>query len=155
MRTVGSRHGADGPAAYKTTVIPIEKSLLFRTNISKGNPEGQSACCVRPTAPGTSRSAWRSSRPSVSSVTWLVCRWQGACGVPEGAKKGTKQAKTVDAFRKMVRGVRRDENEGLVLPSPVRPGHQAAALRLRADEPLAGSGSSTPTRSSSATSSAS
>jgi hypothetical protein len=55
------------------------------------------------------------------------------------AKPGTKQAKTVDAFRKMVRGVRRDENEGLVLPIPVRPGHQAAALRLRADEFLWGS----------------
>ena len=30
------------PPRYQTTVIPIEKSLLFRTSISKGNPEGQS-----------------------------------------------------------------------------------------------------------------
>ena len=33
------------------------------------------------------------------------------------AQPGTEQAKTVEAFKKMVRGVRRDENEGLVLPA--------------------------------------
>jgi hypothetical protein len=30
------------PPRYQTTVIPIEKSLLFRTSIAKGNPEGVS-----------------------------------------------------------------------------------------------------------------
>ena len=37
------------------------------------------------------------------------------------AAKGTPQAKTVEAFKKMVRGVRRDENEGLVLPTQYDP----------------------------------
>ena len=57
----------------------------------------------------------------MSSATWP--------GMPVGkvpadyltAAKGTPQAKTVDAFKKMVRGVRRDENEGLVLPTQYDP----------------------------------
>lgn len=37
------------------------------------------------------------------------------------AKQGTIQAQTRDAFRKMVRGVRRDENEGILIPSDTDP----------------------------------
>ena len=35
------------PPRYQTTVIPIEKSILFRTSIAKGNPEGVSAAPYR------------------------------------------------------------------------------------------------------------
>ena len=107
------------PPRYQTTVIPIEKSVLFRTSIAKGNPEGVSLLRT-PTAPGTSRSGWRSSRRSASSATWPgMPVGKVPCRVPDGQAKGTPQDKTVEAFRKMVRGVRRDENEGLVLPTAV------------------------------------
>jgi hypothetical protein len=62
------------PPYYQSVLIPIEKSLLFRFSSVKGNPEGVSMLRT-PTGPGSSRSAWRSSRPSVSSVTSRVCPW--------------------------------------------------------------------------------
>ena len=104
------------PPRYQTTVIPIEKSLLFRTSIAKGNPEGMSLL----------RSSYRSwyFKKRLEEFEAIGVE-RDLAGMPVGkvpadyltAAKGTPQAKTVDAFRKMVRGVRRDENEGLVLPS--------------------------------------
>jgi hypothetical protein len=103
------------PPRYQTTVIPIEKSILFRTAIAKGNPEGYSLLrnAYRP---------WYFKKRLEEFEAIGVER--DLAGMPVGkvpadyltAQKGTPQAKTVDAFRKMVRGVRRDENEGLVLP---------------------------------------
>jgi hypothetical protein len=108
------------PPHYKTAVIPIEKSLLFRTNLSKGNPEGQSLL----------RTAYRSwyFKKRLEEFEAIGVE-RDLAGMPVArvpaeylnAKKGTKQAQTVDAFRKMVRGVRRDENEGLVLPTQYDP----------------------------------
>ena len=108
------------PPRYQTTVIPIEKSLLFRTSIAKGNPEGQSLL----------RTAYRSwyFKKRLEEFEAIGVE-RDLAGMPVGrvpadyltAKKGTPQAKTVDAFRKMVRGVRRDENEGLVLPTQYDP----------------------------------
>jgi len=108
------------PPRYATTVIPIEKSLLFRTSIAKGNPEGQSLL-------RTAYRAWYFKKRLEEFEAIGVER--DLAGMPVGrvpadyltAKKGTPQAKTVDAFRKMVRGVRRDENEGLVLPTQYDP----------------------------------
>jgi len=103
------------PPRYQTTVIPIEKSVLFRTSIAKGNPEGVSLL----------RTAYRSwyFKKRLEEFEAIGVE-RDLAGMPVGkvpadyltAQKGTPQAKTVDAFRKMVRGVRRDENEGLVLP---------------------------------------
>jgi hypothetical protein len=103
------------PPRYQTTVIPIEKSVLFRTSIAKGNPEGQSLL-------RTAYRAWYFKKRLEEFEAIGVER--DLAGMPVGkvpadyltAKKGTPQAKTVEAYRKMVRGVRRDENEGLVLP---------------------------------------
>ena len=103
------------PPAYKTVNIPIERSLLFRTQINKGNPEGISIL----------RTAYRSwyfkKRLEEFEAIGVERDLAGmpVAKVPDDyltAAKGTKQEKTVQAFRKMVRGVRRDENEGLVLP---------------------------------------
>lgn len=104
------------PPTYKTTVIPIEKSLLFRTSISKGNPEGQSLL----------RTAYRSwyFKKRLEEFEAIGVE-RDLAGMPVArvpaeyltAQPGTKQAKTVEAFKQMVRGVRRDENEGLVLPA--------------------------------------
>jgi hypothetical protein len=108
------------PPRYQTTVIPIEKSILFRTAIAKGNPEGQSLL----------RTAYRSwyFKKRLEEFEAIGVE-RDLAGMPVGrvpadyltAAKGTPQAKTVDAFRKMVRGVRRDENEGLVLPTQYDP----------------------------------
>lgn len=108
------------PPRYATTVIPIEKSVLFRTSIAKGNPEGQSLL-------RTAYRAWYFKKRLEEFEAIGVER--DLAGMPVGrvpadyltAQKGTPQSKTVDAFRKMVRGVRRDENEGLVLPTQYDP----------------------------------
>jgi hypothetical protein len=104
------------PPRYEMTTIPIEKSILFRTAIAKGNPEGYSLLrnAYRP---------WYFKKRLEEFEAIGVER--DLAGMPVGrvpadyltAAKGTPQAKTVEAFRKMVRGVRRDENEGLVLPT--------------------------------------
>ena len=103
------------PPRYQTTVIPIEKSLLFRPSVSKGNPEGQSLL----------RTAYRSwyFKKRLEEFEAIGVE-RDLAGMPVArvpaeflkARPGTDQAKTVEAFKKMVRGVRRDENEGLVLP---------------------------------------
>lgn len=108
------------PPRYATTVIPIEKSILFRTSIAKGNPEGLSLL-------RTSYRSWYFKKRLEEFEAIGVER--DLAGMPVGkvpadyltAAKGTSQAKTVDAFKKMVRGVRRDENEGLVLPTQYDP----------------------------------
>jgi hypothetical protein len=108
------------PPKYATTVIPIEKSILFRTSIAKGNPEGLSLL-------RTSYRSWYFKKRLEEFEAIGVER--DLAGMPVGrvpadyltAAKGTPQAKTVDAFKKMVRGVRRDENEGLVLPTQYDP----------------------------------
>ena len=108
------------PPRYQTTVIPIEKSILFRTSIAKGNPEGQSLL-------RTAYRAWYFKKRLEEFEAIGVER--DLAGMPVGkvpadyltAAKGTPQAKTVEAYRKMVRGVRRDENEGLVLPTQYDP----------------------------------
>lgn len=108
------------PPRYATTVIPIEKSILFRTSIAKGNPEGVSL--LR----GAYRSWYFKKRLEEFEAIGVE---RDLAGMPVGkvpadyltAAKGTPQAKTVDAFKKMVRGVRRDENEGLVLPTQYDP----------------------------------
>jgi hypothetical protein len=108
------------PPKYQTTVIPIEKSVLFRTAVAKGNPEGISML-------RTAYRPWYFKKRLEEFEAIGVER--DLAGMPVGrvpadyltAATGTPQAKTVDAFRKMVRGVRRDENEGLVLPTQYDP----------------------------------
>jgi hypothetical protein len=108
------------PPHYQATSIPIEKSLLFRTNISKGNPEGMSLL----------RTAYRSwyFKKRLEEFEAIGVE-RDLAGMPVAkvpadflrAQPGTDQHKTVEAFKKMVRGVRRDENEGLVLPNQYDP----------------------------------
>lgn len=103
------------PPKYETTTLPIEKSLLFRTSIAKGNPEGVSLL----------RTAYRSwyFKKRLEEFEAIGVE-RDLAGMPVAkvpaeylkAARGTDQWNTVEAFKKMVRGVRRDENEGLVLP---------------------------------------
>ena len=108
------------PPKYEQTVIPISKSLLFRTSIAKGNPEGVSLL----------RTAYRSwyFKKRLEEFEAIGVE-RDLAGMPVArvpadylkAQPGTEKAKTVEAFKKMVRGVRRDENEGLLLPSAFDP----------------------------------
>ncbi len=108
------------PPRYQAITLPIEKSLLFRTDISKGNPEGKSVL----------RNAYRSwyFKKRLEEFEGIGVE-RDLAGMPVArvpadylsAPKGSKQEKVVQGFRKMVRGVRRDENEGLVLPSQYDP----------------------------------
>jgi len=104
------------PPDYKTSLLPIERSLLFRTDSNKGNPEGVSI--LR-----------RSYRPWFFKKRLEEFEAIGVerdlAGMPVAkipasymdAAQGSKERKVFDAFKKMVSNVRRDEHEGLVLPN--------------------------------------
>lgn len=103
------------PPTYTQTSLSIERSLLFRTKINKGNPEGRSLI----------RSAYRSwyMKKRLEEFEAIGVE-RDLAGMPVGklpseyftAAPGTAQNKMLLAYKKMVQGVRRDENEGLVLP---------------------------------------
>jgi hypothetical protein len=104
------------PPYYKMTVLPIEKCLLFRPNSIKGNPEGRSLL----------RNAYRPwfLKKRLEEIEAIGAE-RDLAGMPVGrvpaeylnAPRGSDQAKMVDAFKKMVKSVRRDEQEGIVLPT--------------------------------------
>ena len=103
------------PPDYQTRVLPIERSLLFRYQEFRGSPEGRSMLrnAYRPyfylkrlqeyEAIGVERDL--AGLPMVKvPMAWLK------------ARPGTEQHKQVEAFKKMVRGIRRNEQEGIVFP---------------------------------------
>lgn len=104
------------PPYYKTVVLPIEKSLLFRPTLVKGNPEGRSML----------RNAYRPwyMKKRLEEIEAIGAE-RDLAGMPVGkvpadyltAQPGSDQAKMVEAFRKMVKSVRRDEQEGIILPT--------------------------------------
>jgi hypothetical protein len=103
------------PPRYETTVLPIERSLLFRYRHTKGNPEGMSMLrqAYRP---------WYMKKRLEEYEAVGVER--DLAGLPIvkvpaeflRAKPGSQQAQTVEAFKRMVKSVRRDEQEGIVFP---------------------------------------
>jgi hypothetical protein len=103
------------PPLYKTTVLPLERSLLFRYKQNKGNPEGMSML-------RTAYRPWYMKKRLEEFEAVGVER--DLAGLPVvkvpaemlRAKPGTEQAKAVDAFKRMVKSVRRDEQEGVVFP---------------------------------------
>lgn len=103
------------PPHYGTTLLPIERSLLFRYRHAKGNPEGVSMLrnAYRP---------WYMKKRLEEFEAVGVER--DLAGLPivkvpaefMRAKPGSEQAKIVESFKKMVKSVRRDEQEGIVMP---------------------------------------
>ena len=103
------------PPTYKTATLPIERSLLFRYRQTKGNPEGVSML----------RNAYRPwfMKKRLEEFEAIGVE-RDLAGLPIvkipaemlRAKAGTENAKTVEAFKKMVKSVRRDEQEGIVFP---------------------------------------
>ena len=104
------------PPYYKTVVLPVEKSLLFRPSLVKNNPEGRSIL----------RNSYRPwyMKKRLEEIEAIGAE-RDLAGMPVGkvpadyltAKPGSDQAKMVEAFRKMVKSVRRDEQEGIILPT--------------------------------------
>ena len=104
------------PPHYNTTYIPIEKSLLFRTESNKGSPQGRSIL----------RNAYRS--------WWFLKRIQeieaigierDLAGLPVmqvplellSTNASSAQKQVLADFRSMIERIRRDEYEGIVIPS--------------------------------------
>lgn len=106
------------PPNYKTVVLPIERSLLFRYGSYKGNPEGKSIL----------RRAYRSwfykKRFEEFEAIGVERDLAGLpmVRVPAAwlkARPGTEQHKQVQAYQKLVRSLRRNEQEGIVFPRSI------------------------------------
>ena len=104
------------PPRYTAITLPIEKCLLFRSSTIKGNPEGRSFL----------RNAYRPwyMKKRLEEVEGIGVE-RDLAGLPMGKvpaeylnpKASVQQKQMVDAFRKMVRAVRRDEQEGIIVPT--------------------------------------
>lgn len=103
------------PPEYEEVPIPIEKALLFRTVVRKGNPQGRSML----------RNAYRAWKYKVRfeevegvgierdlaglPVAWVDAEYMMKSATPE-------QKAFVSELKQIVVNVRRDEQEGLILP---------------------------------------
>jgi hypothetical protein len=104
------------PPRYEVKVVPIERSLLFRFKHHKGNPEGVSMLrnAYRP---------WFMKKRLEEFEAVGVER--DLAGLPVvhlpaemlRATAGTPEAAAVENFKKMVKTLRRNEQEGIVFPS--------------------------------------
>jgi len=103
------------PPDYQTRTMPISRSLLFRFGHHKGNPEGRSIL-------RTSYRPWYYKKRTEEFESVGIERDLAGLpkvGVPAEylrAKPGSEQWKTVEAMKKMVRSIRRNEQEGMVFP---------------------------------------
>lgn len=103
------------PPDMRETKIPIGKSLLFRTSIHKNNPEGRSIL----------RNAYRPwyYKKRMEEIEGIGIE-RDLAGLPVAyvpaemlsPSANDDDKATVEMFKMMVRNVRRDEQEGLVLP---------------------------------------
>ncbi len=105
----------DPNSAAQSVFIPIEKALLFRPHITKGNPEGRSMLerafvswyykkkLTTIEAIGAERDA------TGMPIAWVPTRILGA-----GATTADKA--TLATIKEMVVNIRRDEQEGFVMP---------------------------------------
>lgn len=103
---------------YELRHIPIEKSLLFRTTAERGNPEGRSLLigAYRP---------WYIKKHIENVEALGIERDLAGFPVmyvpakllqPDNALTATEKA-TRDLFLKLIKNVRRDKQEGVLLPS--------------------------------------
>jgi hypothetical protein len=117
------------PPDYLLREIPIEKSLLFRTEANKGNPEGRSIL----------RNAYRSyyMKKNIEEIEAIGIE-RDLAGIPMAhvppqilsinATPAEKAA--VDAIKRMVTNIRRDKSEGIVFPSEDTPDGKKTGYKL-------------------------
>lgn len=119
-RLLGAEQQA--PPHYKLTILPIEKCLLFRTSVEKGNPEGRSIF----------RSAYRSYylKRGIENIEGVGVE-RDVAGLPIGwvprtlleaaestidTEERARAQESVAAFKEMVINIRRDAQEGILMP---------------------------------------
>lgn len=103
------------PPLYQQRTIPINRSALFRYRTHKGNPEGISM--LRP-----AYRAWFFKK-RIEEIEAVGIE-RDLAGLPVAkvpaellnAKPGTKAYDTVKAMQKLIRGLKRNEEEGVVWP---------------------------------------
>ena len=108
------------PPDYQKKIIPIERSLLFRITAAKNNPESKSLL-------RNAYSSWFFLKRFQEIEAVGVER--DLTGVPVAkipsrlfnAPPGSKEAKEFEAWKKMVTSVRRNEQDGLVIPWDIDP----------------------------------
>jgi len=118
------------PSTGTRAVIPIEKALLFRTTAAKGNPEGRSIIrnAYRPwffkrrieefEAIGIERDL------AGLPVAWVPPQWMSADATAD-------EKAALAAIQNIVTGVKRNEAEGLVLPTVYsNDGHKLVDFQL-------------------------
>ena len=104
------------PTTGRLNVIPIEKALLFRTTSARGNPEGRSVL-------RNAFKSWYYKRRIEEFEAVGIER--DLAGLPVGyvppewmSSNATPAEKSaLNAMEKIVRGVKRNETEGVILPS--------------------------------------
>ncbi len=115
--TTGGLQGIEqvAPPDYRTRIIPIEKLILFRTSTHKNNPEGRSIL----------RNAYRAwyFKKHIENIEAIGIERDLAglpiAWVPPQLLKTTalkEEVATLEAIKKIVKNVRRDEQEGIILP---------------------------------------
>lgn len=97
---------------YRDVFIPIEKLLLYRTRVERNNPEGRSIL----------RNAWVSYYylKNIMQIEAIGVE-RDLAGMPviilpEGADASDTTTSDAGVAKKMVRNIRRDEQEGITLP---------------------------------------
>jgi hypothetical protein len=108
------------PNKFKKVKLPIEKFVLFRTTSFKNNPEGRSAL-------RNSYRAWYFKKRIEEiegigierdlaglPIAWVPPEWLS--DTPNAT-----QAASLENIKNIVRNVRRDEMEGIILPSVMHP----------------------------------
>jgi len=103
------------PTTGRLNVIPIEKALLFRTTSARGNPEGRSVL-------RNSFKSWYYKRRIEEfeavgverdlaglPVGYVPAEWMSASATPS-------EKASLHAMERIVRGVKRNEAEGIILP---------------------------------------
>jgi hypothetical protein len=99
---------------YQIVEIPIEKSILYRTRVERGNPEGRSML----------RSAWIPYyyAKHIQQIEGIGVERDLAglpvITLPAGATTDDNDTSDLGKARIIVRNVRNDEQAGIVLPSP-------------------------------------
>lgn len=95
------------PPDFKIVEIPIERSLLFRVGVAKGNPEGRSLL----------RRAYRSwfFKRRIEEIEAIGIE-RDLAGMPCFYRDATMASQHDTELKKILRNIRRDEQEGLLLP---------------------------------------
>lgn len=117
------------PPQHIATFIPIEKALLFRTSTNKGNPEGRSIL----------RNAYRPwyFKKRIEEIEAIGVD-RDLAGFPVlymdpryMQSDATDEMKAAYAeYQKMIRNIRRDEQEGVILPTVYDPQTGAQLIKL-------------------------